>query len=93
MKAVAKSTSNGEPLHGQSRAELRGNAKKGVETCVNSYRVVSGMNRGVVLGVEPRLLNGGCNSLVGTNAGSSCKGIVRSSEQSETHLLQTRDVQ
>lgn len=83
MKAVVKSTSNGGTLHGQSRAEFCGNANQGVETCAYSY----GKKHGVESGVEPGLLNGGHESL------STREGIVRSCEQSQTQMLQTRDVQ
>lgn len=87
LKAVAKSTSNGETLHGQSRAELLGNKQEGVETCAYSNRVMARKKHGAELGVEPSLLNGGHESL------AIREGIVRSWEQSQTHLLQTRDVQ
>ena len=87
MKAVAKSTSNGETPCGQSRAEFYGNVDQGVETCAYSYRIMPGKKHGVESGEEPGLLNGGRGSM------SISEGIVRTFEQSKTHLLQTRDVQ
>jgi hypothetical protein len=92
MKAVVKSTSNGETPQGQSRAEFCGNAVQGVETCTESDRVVARTKCSAELGEEPSLLNGGRETRA-TNARSAHEGIVRTSEQSETHLLQTRDVQ
>ena len=92
MKAVVKSTSNGGTLHGQSRAEFCGNAVQGVETCTESDRVAARTKCSVELGAEPSLLNGGRGARA-ANARPSREGIVRACEQSQTHQLQTRDVQ
>jgi len=94
MKAVVKSTSNGELLRGQSRAELRGNAKRGVETCAYSYRVVSGKKHGAAMG-KSHSVKWWTRTASEPITRTSREGIVRSSEQSETHgsTLQTRDVQ
>jgi hypothetical protein len=59
MQAVVKSTSNGELPLGQSRAELDGNVEWGVETCVQSDRVVARTKRSTEEGEAPSLLNGG----------------------------------
>lgn len=46
----------------QSRAELRGNAQKGVETCAESDRVAARTKHSTETGAEPVLLNGGRGS-------------------------------
>lgn len=92
MKAVMKSTSNGETSRRQSRAEFCGNAVQGVETCTESDRVVARTKCSVELGEEPSLLNGGHGPRV-TNTRSIHEGIVRTSGRPENHVLQTRDVQ
>jgi len=62
-KAVVKPTSNGETLHGQSRAELRSDAQQGVETCVQPDHVTVRAQRSAETGEEPVLLNGGRESI------------------------------
>lgn len=59
QEAVVKPTSNGETLQGQSRAELRSNAKQGVETCVQPDHVMVRAQRSAATGEAPVLLNGG----------------------------------
>jgi hypothetical protein len=80
MKAVVKSTSNGETLHGQSRAELRSDAQEGVETCgrTRPSGVEGGARSGA--GEVPVSLNGGPGARA-TNARSNQEGIVRTFRQ------------
>jgi hypothetical protein len=60
---------------------------------VDPDQMVLRVNRRVEMGEEPIQLNGRRGPRMNAIIRSCREGIVRSFEQSKTHLLQTRDVQ
>src|SRR5258706_4103662 len=63
IQAVVNHSSNGDTLQGHSRAELCGDAKQGVETCVQHDHMMVRAKRSTVTGEVPVLLNGGRGSI------------------------------